>query len=94
VDRFLLPFLESARESIFAQPDLVDGKSRLQEWAQGEHLGAPAYMLVEKSGPDHARVFEVEVSVDGNLLGRGRGSSKAAAEQEAAKAALEKLGLG
>ncbi len=94
VEHFVEPFLESARESIFAQPDLVDGKSRLQEWAQGEHLGAPAYVLVEKSGPDHARVFEVEVRVDGKPLGRGRGTSKATAEQEAARNALEALGLG
>jgi ribonuclease-3 len=94
VEHFVVPFLESARESIFAQPDLVDGKSRLQEWAQGERLGAPAYMLIEKSGPDHARIFEVEVRVEGKPLGRGRGSSKAAAEQEAARIALETLGLG
>ncbi len=94
VERFVEPLLESTREQIFAQPDLADPKSRFQEWSQGEHVGAPAYALVGTSGPDHAREFEVELRVNGKAYGRGRGSSKAAAEQEAARVALEKLGLG
>jgi ribonuclease-3 len=94
VEQFIVPFLESAREPIFSQSDLVDGKSRLQELVQGQKVGAPVYRLVESSGPDHARVFEVEVSVGGKPLGRGRGTSKSTAEQEAAQAALETLGLG
>lgn len=92
-ERFIEPLLESAREQIFAQPDLADAKSRLQEWTQGQKLGAPIYILAGKSGPEHARIFEVEVRLNGESLGRGRGSSKAAAEQEAAQAALEKLGI-
>ncbi len=90
---FIEPLLESTREQIFAQPDLSDSKSRLQEWSQGQKLGAPSYILVEKIGPEHARTFEIEVRLNGDALGRGRGSSKAIAEQEAAKAALEKLGI-
>ena len=92
-ERFIIPMLEAAREQIFAQTDLADSKSRLQENTQGDHLGAPAYILVDTSGPDHARNFEVEVRVNGKALGRGRGSSKATAEQEAAKEALKTLGL-
>jgi len=91
--QFIEPLLESTREQIFAQPDLSDAKSRLQEWTQGQKLGALNYALVETKGPDHARSFEVEVRLNGNALGRGRGPSKATAEQEAAKAALEKLGV-
>ncbi len=91
--QFIEPLLESSRENIFAQPDLSDAKSRLQEWSQGQKLGAPAYALVEKIGPEHSRTFEIEVRLNGESLGRGRGSSKAAAEQEAAKAALDKLGV-
>ncbi len=91
---FIEPLLESTREQIFAQPDLADAKSRLQEWTQGQKLGALSYALVKAHGPDHSRTFEVEVRLNGESLGRGRGSSKAAAEQEAARVALEKLGLG
>jgi ribonuclease III len=91
--QFIEPLLELTREKIFSKPDLADAKSRLQEWTQGQKLGALNYAIVETIGPDHARTFEVEVRLNGNALGRGRGSSKASAEQEAATAALEKLGI-
>jgi ribonuclease III len=91
--QFIEPLLESTREKIFAQPDLADAKSRLQEWTQGQKLGSLNYALVETKGPDHARSFEVEVRLNGEALGRGRGSSKASAEQEAAKAALSAMGI-
>ena len=93
VTQFVEPLLESTRGQIFSRPDLSDAKSRLQEWSQGQKLGAPSYALMEKIGPEHARTFEIEVRLNGESLGRGRGSSKAAAEQEAAKAALDKLGV-
>ncbi len=44
-------------------------------------------------GPDHARVFEVEVLVNGEVFGRGSGHSKQAAAKQAASAALEKARL-
>lgn len=90
---FIEPLIESVREQLFAQPDLSDPKSRLQEWSQGQRLGAPSYILVEKLGPEHSRTFEIEVRLNGEPLGRGRGSSKATAEQEAAKVALDKMGV-
>lgn len=90
---FVEPLLESTRERLFTQPDLVDAKSHLQEWTQGQRLGAPSYGLVTTHGPDHARTFEVEVRLNGRALGRGRGPSKAVAEQAAAQAALERLGM-
>ena len=89
--QFIEPLLESTREQIFAMPDLADNKSRLQEWIQGQKLGTLVYALVEARGPDHLRTFEVEVRVNGKALGRGHGTSKAAAEQAAAKAALATL---
>lgn len=91
--QFIEPLLESTREQIFALPDLADNKSRLQEWIQGQKLGTLAYALVEARGPDHLRTFDVEVRVNGKVLGRGHGTSKAAAEQAAAKAALATLGI-
>jgi ribonuclease-3 len=91
--QFIEPLLESTREQIFAKPDLADNKSRLQEWIQGQKLGPLTYVLIDARGPDHSRTFEVEVRVNGNAYGRGQGSSKASAEQAAAKIALAYLGI-
>lgn len=68
---------------------LKDPKSRLQESAQSKNLPAPKYQVIQEFGPDHAKNFVVEVSVDNKVLGRGEGKSKAIAEQEAAQKALE-----
>lgn len=64
-----------------------DFKSALQEKVQ-EQGGTVSYRLVAQEGPDHARLFTVEVLVDGRVAGRGKGRSKKAAEQEAARMAL------
>jgi ribonuclease-3 len=67
---------------------LGDAKTRLQEHAQGLGLAPPSYRIVEESGPDHAKRFCVEVCLAEDVLGRGRGTSKQAAEQDAARVAL------
>jgi ribonuclease-3 len=51
----------------------------------------PVYRTIEEVGPDHAKVFTVEVLAGGSILGQGRGASKRAAEMEAAREALEGL---
>ena len=91
--QFIEPMFETATKHIFARSDLSDAKSRLQEYAQGQKLGTPAYLIVDKLGPEHARTFEVEARLNGESLGRGSGSSKSVAEQEAASEALKSLGL-
>lgn len=65
-----------------------DYKTRLQELTQRRFRVSPVYQLVEEQGPDHAKQFAVELSVEGRVLGRGAGPSKKAAEQAAAMAAL------
>ncbi|MCH7930930.1 MAG: ribonuclease III [Proteobacteria bacterium] len=65
-----------------------DSKTRLQEWAQGGSLPLPSYATVAAEGPPHSPTFEVEVSVEGHAPERGRGPSKRAAEQAAAKKLL------
>ncbi len=70
----------------------VDYKSRLQELIQAERQERPVYRLVEAVGPDHDKTFWVDVMVAGELLGRGCGKSKQAAEKEAARQALERRG--
>jgi len=53
-----------------------DAKTRLQEWAQAFYHQNPTYVVVEESGPDHAKEFAVEVLVVGEVRGRGAGSSR------------------
>jgi len=69
----------------------VDPKSGLQEISQSRYQTTPVYRVVEAEGPDHARYFTVEVTIDGRVFGKGRGKSKQQAEKEAAQAALESL---
>jgi ribonuclease-3 len=68
-----------------------DYKSALQELLQARELGLPEYRLVSTLGPDHSKQFQVEVAVRGEVLASAMGPSKKEAEQEAARAALEKL---
>jgi ribonuclease-3 len=70
---------------------LKSPKSRLQEYTQRVAGERPAYRLVDVSGPDHERVFRVEVSVGGEVVGRGEGSSRRIAETLAASSAIEAL---
>lgn len=72
----------------------ADHKTRLQELVHQRGDPPPAYALVATAGPDHAPTFDVEVSVAGEVLGRGQGASKKEAEQRAAAAALAALGGG
>lgn len=66
-----------------------DYKTCLQERFQALYNCLPEYHLVETSGPDHDRMFTVEVCFNSQLLGRGSGPSKKGAEQKAAAAALD-----
>jgi ribonuclease III len=68
-----------------------DYKSALQELVQSHDLHLPDYQVAAESGPDHHKIFHVEVRVQGELKGTARGPSKKAAEQEAARKAIEKL---
>ena len=69
----------------------ADAKTALQELAQGRRWELPAYRVVEEVGPDHDKLFTVEVDLRGEIAGRGEGRTKKAAEQAAAAAALERL---
>ena len=68
-----------------------DRKSALQELLQRSARPPAEYRLVEERGPDHRKTFQVEVWADGNCLGRGEGSTKKEAEQQAARTALLQL---
>ncbi len=91
VERFLLPFLEQERTQQ-QKARFKDYKTMLQEIVQqnpGEHL---EYELKDESGPDHNKQFVMEVHLNSNVIGTGRGRSKKEAEQQAAKEALKLMG--
>ena len=69
----------------------ADYKTQLQELVQQKRNQALSYSLTGESGPDHDKQFEVEVSINGSVVGTGRGSSKKRAEQDAARAAIARL---
>ena len=91
VETFVWPLLEQAREAILKK--VHDPKSQLQEWAQAQKLGAPRYRTIATIGPDHAKEFDVQVEIGGQVVGQGHGKNKHAAEHFAAKRALETLGI-
>jgi ribonuclease-3 len=69
-----------------------DHKTQLQEWVQARLQATPVYRLLEAEGPDHDKVFTVEVEIEGGITCRGVGRSKKTAERAAAAAAWEALG--
>ena len=69
----------------------MDYKTALQELVQQKKNQVLTYTLVGQSGPDHDKQFDVEVSLNGAVVGCGSGRSKKRAEQMAAKSAIEKL---
>jgi ribonuclease-3 len=71
-----------------------DYKSDLQEYTQERFSCVPTYIVVRERGPDHEKVFEVELLIRGRLQGVGVGKSKKEAEQDAARKVLEALSAG
>ncbi|MEJ2757012.1 MAG: ribonuclease III [Anaerolineales bacterium] len=93
VERFISEQLEAAVEEILMDQRDKDPKSLLQEIVQSGGYPAPNYIVVGESGPDHAKIFQVEVFGKGELLGKGNGTSKHEASMKAAQNALDKFNL-
>jgi len=72
--------------------DYTNFKSTLLEHTQGIGSGHPKYHVLDEEGPDHEKVFSVEVSITGETVGSGQGRSKKEAQQMAARDALQRLG--
>ncbi len=90
---FISPLLEAASEEILKNHETEDPKSQFQEWAQGQGFSTPQYHTRAATGPDHSKVFDVDVMVNGVVYGSGSGHSKQAAAKAAALDALQKMGL-
>ncbi|MBN1535116.1 MAG: ribonuclease III [Anaerolineales bacterium] len=91
VEKFLQSMLkEASNDAIFSRKE-QDPKSIFQEWAQSQGYGPPIYRTISTTGPDHDRLFEVEVWVGETRYGYGQGHSKQAATKAAARDALNTL---
>ncbi len=86
--KFIMDNIAAEIPEKIEQP-LKDPKSRLQEYVQSMSFPTPNYRVVEETGPDHSKHFEIEVFVNGDSWGKGEGKSKSLAEQAAAKNALD-----
>ncbi|WP_149588956.1 ribonuclease III [Tabrizicola flagellatus] len=76
------------------EPDARDAKTSLQEWAQARGMPPPVYEEAGRSGPDHAPVFTVRVTLANGATEAASAGSKKVAEQAAAKALLDRLAGG
>ena len=75
-------------EDFLEHSDHINYKSIIQEWSQSKYRSYPRYSVKSTAGPEHDKIFLVEVKVGGKVVGKGRGKSKKDAEQMAAKEAL------
>jgi ribonuclease III len=75
----------------FTPSEVKDYKSILQEAMQAEYRESVAYKTISEKGPPHNRIFTVEVTFNGQVLGHGVGKSKKEAERKAAQDALSKV---
>ena len=90
--RVILAFFEPQIEDVGdSECQLQDFKTALQEELQAQHRGRADYMVTSEDGPDHQKLFTVEVVVGGESVAQGLGLTKKAAEQAAARQALERI---
>ncbi len=76
---------------VAVEDDARDAKTSLQEWAQGRGQPTPEYLEIDRSGPDHAPQFIIEVRLASGEAAQGQAGSKRQAEQLAARALLARL---
>lgn len=89
---FLIPYLKSLFKKVDVEKFFINNyKSALQEYFQKENLPAPFYKTITTKGPDHKKVFAVEVFSQDKPLAKAKGLSKKSAEKRAAQKALKNL---
>jgi ribonuclease-3 len=89
--RLFRPLLDEARSTGSVASVITDHKSALQEYVQAQGLPLPEYRLARERGPDHQKLFLIELSVGGQVIAEADGTSKKEAEQRAAEKGLERM---
>ena len=90
--KFICDNLVCELDRVLKEKLYLDPKSHFQEEAQGKVGITPSYELVEQEGPDHAKKFVIGVYLNGDMIAKGEGPSKQAAQEDAARKALKKKG--
>jgi len=97
VSRFIKYHIITPASELVKDEEYIDYKSQLQELVQKTYQAVPIYHIVNETGPDHNKRFQVAVEIQGELIGHGRGTRKKIAENMAAREALsvlrKKLGM-
>ena len=93
VRSFVMPLIEADLERMASKVLHKDPKSRLQEWSQSMYGVLPRYKQVDHAGPDHAKIFMFQVTINDVRYGVGQGVSKQEASQAAAAMALHRIGM-
>lgn len=86
-----IKLLEESHPRIDLESLSKDYKTALQELTQATHGVTPTYEMLGSSGPDHKKIFEIAIILDGNTIAKAKGKSKKDAQQKAALIALDKL---
>ena len=92
IARIVIPFFKKELIAWESGKIVKDYKTELQQMIQQSGVDKLTYVTVGESGPDHEKTFTVEARMNSNIIGRGKGSSKREAEQNAAKEALSLFG--
>ena len=92
VSGFLEKTFENQMKDVDENFEKFNAKAVLQEYTQGQNKALPEYKLVEQLGPEHDKIFVVEVSYMAEVLASGQGKTKREAEQDCAYKACVKLG--
>ncbi|UCE05003.1 MAG: ribonuclease III [bacterium] len=90
---FIHTILLVRTDKIISEEQNKNFKSMLLEYSQSKNLGLPQYVVRNEEGPDHDKLFTIEVLINNKVLGMGKGNSKKRAEQISAKNALKKLNI-
>ena len=87
VSKFLLPYIKNEMSASAISGESIDYKTLLQQFTQQTDGELPEYVEISESGPAHMKKFEIEVRLNNNIIGRGKGKTKKEAEQNAAEEA-------
>lgn len=93
VRSYIQPYFGQALSQRDRQLAVLNTKSQLQEWALANLGHLPQYEIIREAGPDHAKQFAFQVVINGVVYGQGSGRKKQEAQKEAAREALQRLGV-
>lgn len=82
---------QTEQDTIRPHATFIDSKNRLQQWALANYQTKPTYQIIAESGPDHAKEFTAQVSINGEVYGIGEARRKQEAEKRAAEVAWTKV---